>query len=85
MKARFNYDLTEVKEILRLARAVSSLDAKTEVKNEPVPQSVRDIERQRLIDRAEHLTQLMEAEKEKARAAQSNLSVWRAMNLLKAS
>jgi len=81
MKARFNYDLSEVKEILQLARSLQTIAEPTR----GLVSDDRQLERQLLIDRADHLIKLMEKEKEKARGAQSNLSITRAMNLLKAS
>lgn len=87
MKARFNYDLTEVNEILQLTRALKSLEAAepNDGSSRPMQTDRRYEERRELIERAEYLTKLMENEREKARAAQSNLEVVRALNLLKAS
>lgn len=87
MKARFNYDLTEVNEILQLTRALKSLEAAepSEGSSRPMQTDRRYEERRELIERAEYLTKLMENEREKARAAQSNLEIVRALNLLKAS
>jgi len=85
MKARFNYDLTEVMSLLQEAQS----------KTEPEPMSLVDLgaprhdrihsERRELIERAEYLTTLMLQQREKARMAQSNLDITRALSLLKPS
>ncbi len=91
MKARFNYDLTEVMDILALSRALNKAEPTPEKALEaPALKAVekdsqRLQDRKELIDRVEQLTRLMEVEREKARGAQSNLEIVRALNLLKAS
>lgn len=90
MKARFNYDLKEVKELLMIARAASeAAEPQEKVDNQATQSLLRDEQRKSdrtaLIARVEHLTQLMEEQTEKAKAAQSNLRVARVLNLLKAS
>jgi len=90
MKARFNYDLKEVKEMIMLARAAHGIEVPQPSVDNVATQSLileeqRKSDRSELISRVEHLTQLMEEQREKAKAAQSNLRLGRVLNLLKAS
>lgn len=90
MKARFNYDLSEVRELLSLSQAIQEAQPETrqlqtEVLQAADRESDRQRDRQALIDRVDTLTQLMSVEREKARAAQSNLNLVRALDLLKSN
>jgi hypothetical protein len=79
MKARFNYDLSEVASILAIQRALGrtqgDLCAETKQRDH--------FERQELIDRADRLTQLMAEQSGKAREVHSRLHWGRALALLK--
>lgn len=75
MKARFNYDLSNIRDMLQVA-AVRRLV-------EPQDELVALSPRQRLLERVEYLTTLMTVEAERARKAQSHLNIFRAQNILR--
>lgn len=75
MKARFNYDLSNIRDMLQVA-AVRRLV-------EPQDELEALSPRQRLLERVEYLTTLMTVEAERARKAQAHLNIFRVQNILR--